>query len=163
MLHENYDIEIDETYSPDEEEFIEKRSEYWCAECKIETSEKECPVCGKETVEGVPLQVYWCKNCNTPIIHKMNQIDKGICPICGKKTKYLTTDIRPVFPEERLLLELLLDKEPHAFIRNSVWAADSRYYIDGKSIAIPNELFQTADADARRKKLNEHQETNSSK
>lgn len=163
MLHENYDIEIDETYSPDEEEFIEKRSEYWCAECKIETSEKECPVCGKETVEGVPLQVYWCKNCNTPIIHKMNQIDKGICPICGKKTKYLTTDIRPVFPEERLLLELLLDKEPHAFIRNSVWAADSRYYIDGKSIAIPNELFQTADADAIRKKLNEHQETNSYK
>ena len=40
MLHEDYDIEIDETYSPDEEEFIEKRSEYWCAECKIETSEK---------------------------------------------------------------------------------------------------------------------------
>ena len=83
----------------------------------------------------------------------MNQIDKGICPICGKKTKYLTTDIRPVFPEERLLLELLLDKEPHTFIRSSVWAADSRYYIEGKSIAIPNELFQTANADAIRKNL----------
>ena len=163
MSHKNYDVETEEIYSPDEDETIEKRNEYWCAECKIETSEKECPVCGKETVEGVPLQVYWCKNCNTPIIHKMNQIDKGICPICGKKTKYLTTDIRPVFPEERLLLELLLDKEPHAFIRNSVWAAGSRYYIDGKSIAIPNELFQTADAETIREKLNEHQRTNSYK
>lgn len=158
MLHEDYSVE--EIYSPDEDNTIEKRREYWCNECKIETSERVCPVCGKETLEGVPLQVYWCSFCNSPIIHKINQIDKGICPNCGKKTKYLTTDIRPVFPEERLLLEILLDKEPHEFIKSSVWAAGSRYYIDGKSILIPKELFQTANADAIREKLNEHQGTN---
>lgn len=37
MLHKNYDVETEEIYSPDEDETIEKRNEYWCAECKIET------------------------------------------------------------------------------------------------------------------------------
>jgi len=163
MLHEDYDAEIEDMYSSYEEEFIEKRKEYWCGDCKIETSEEICPVCGKDTIEGVPTQVYWCKYCNSPIIHKMNQVGKGICPICGKKTKYLTTDVRPVFPEERLLLEILLGKKPHELITSSVWAADSRYYIDGNSIAISSELFQTADADAIREKLNEHKSANSYK
>ena len=48
--------------------------------------------------------------------------------------KYLTTDIRPVFPEERLLMEVLLGKEPNEYLEKSVWAINSRYYIDGKSI-----------------------------
>ena len=34
------------------------------------------------------------------------------------------------------VLELLLDKEPNEFIIKSVWAANSRYYVDGKSIAM---------------------------
>ena len=36
---------------------------------------------------------------------------KSICPICGKKTSYLSSDLRPVFPEERLLLAALRDKK----------------------------------------------------
>lgn len=162
MLHGEYNAEMEEMYSPSEET-IKKRKEYWCGNCKIETSEEICPVCGKDTVEGVPTQVYWCKYCNSPIIHKMNQVGKGICPLCGKKTKYLTTDVRPVFPEERLLLEILLEKKPHELITSSVWAADSRYYIDGKSISISSDLFQTADADAIREKINEYKCANSYK
>ena len=65
-----------------------------------------------------------------------------------EKIKYLSADLRPVFPEERLLLELLLDKEPNEFIKKSVWAANSRYYIDGKSIAISSKTFQLADTDS---------------
>lgn len=60
--------------------------------------------------------------------------------------KYLYADIRPVFPEERLLLELLLDKEPNEFIKKSVWASNSRYYIDGKRISISSKTFHLADA-----------------
>ena len=42
--------------------------------------------------------------------------------------KYLSADLRPVFPEERLLLELLLGEKPFAYVEKSVWAANSRYY-----------------------------------
>ena len=82
----------------------------WCRKCNIETNEKLCPVCGEETIEDLPIEVYWCGHCKTPVIQQTNQVDKGICPICGAQTRYLSTDLRPVFPEERLLLEILLDK-----------------------------------------------------
>lgn len=154
------DSEVEMNLSGSEEK-VKKRNEYWCSNCNIETSEETCPICGKNTGEGVPTEVYWCKYCNTPIINKVNQVDKGICPICGKETEYLTTDIRPVFPEERLLLELLLGKEPHEFIESSVWAVNSRYYIDGKNLSIPSEIFRTADIDVIREKLKIHQDKNS--
>lgn len=47
--------------------------------------------------------------------------------------KYMSSDIWPVFPEERLLLEILLDRKPNEYIEKSVWAVNSRYYINGKS------------------------------
>lgn len=133
----------------------------WCRNCNIETNEEVCPVCGEDTVEDLPVEIYWCKQCNAPIIQMTNQVDKGICPVCGKKTKYLTRDLRPVFPEERLLLEILLDKKPYEFLKNSVWAADNRYYIDGESIAVENEIFQEADAEAVRKKIEQYEKNNS--
>lgn len=120
----------------------------WCKNCNIETNEKHCPICGSETVEDLPVEIYWCDECRTPIIQVTNQADKGICPICKKKTKYLASDLRPAFPEERLLISILLNKDPEKMMHQSVWAANSRYYIDGKPIALPSKLFQTADTDA---------------
>ena len=133
----------------------------WCKNCNIETNEKTCPVCGSETVEDLPVEIYWCSECKIPIIHTINQADKGICPICGNKTKYMSADLRPVFPEERLLLELLLDKEPNTCLKKSVWAANSRYYVDGKSISISSKAFQTADTDDLIEKLEQNKENNS--
>ena len=127
----------------------------WCKDCNLETNELHCPVCGNKTVEDVPTEIFWCKNCLVPIIHLATAPDKGICPICGKKTAYLSTDLRPVFPEERLLLEILLDKKPNTCINSSVWALNSRYYIDGKSISIPAKTFAEADTDTISKKINE--------
>ena len=125
----------------------------WCRNCNIETNEEECPICGEKTIEDLPTEVYWCKTCKIPIIQTINQADKGICPICGGTTKYLSTDLRPVFPEERLLLEILLDKKPQELSKSSIWAANNRYYIDGKGISIPNSVFQHADTDAISEKL----------
>lgn len=125
----------------------------WCRNCNIETNEEECPICGEKTIEDLPTEVYWCKTCRIPIIQTINQADKGICPICGGTTKYLSTDLRPVFPEERLLLEILLDKKPQELSKSSIWAANNRYYIDGKGISIPNSVFQHADTDAISEKL----------
>ena len=53
--------------------------------------------------------IYWCKHCKVPVIRTDKQ-DK-ICPICNKGIKKLTTDIRPVFPAERALIEMLIGKE----------------------------------------------------
>mgnify|MGYP004662621391 FL=1 len=133
----------------------------WCRNCNIETNEKYCPVCGEETEEDLPTEIYWCKKCKVPIIQNTKQLDKGICPVCGNKTKYLTTDLRPVFPEERLLLETLLGKEPYEFIKKSVWSINSRYYIDGKSVSLPTSLFQSADANIIREKLEKYSGNNS--
>ena len=133
----------------------------WCRSCNIETNDTVCPICGTNTVEDIPTEVYWCSHCCTPIIQEENQVDKGICPICSRETKYMAKDLRPVFPQERLLLEILLGKTPHEFIEQSVWAADSRYYINGKSISLASKLFQEADADAVSQQLEIHQPNNS--
>ena len=65
---------------------------------------------------------------------------KERCPICNGRAKYLAADIRAVFPEERLLLELMLDK-PLAYRDCSVWANNSRYYINGKSITLTSKMY----------------------
>lgn len=119
----------------------------WCKNCNLETNESRCPVCESETSEDVPVEVFWCKSCAVPVIHFATAADKGICSICGSKTHYLSSDLRPVFPEERFLLALLLDKEPVYYMNSSVWAVNSRYYIDGKSISISSKTFSEADTD----------------
>ena len=92
-------------------------------------------------------QFFWCENCSVPLIKKSSPTEKETCPICGEKTKYLATDIRPVFSEEKLLLAALLDKDLQFFMNRSVWAAGSRYFVDGKSFLISAKKFAKADAD----------------
>lgn len=133
----------------------------WCRNCNIETNEDLCPVCGLKTEEDIPLEIHWCKDCNVPVAFEVTQPDKGICPKCDHKTRYLSSDLRPVFPEERLLLELLLNKEPNQYIKSSVWADNSRYYIDGKSIFLSSKMFQMADTDKLRAELEKYKAGNS--
>ena len=106
----------------------------WCRNCNIETNEIVCPICNSKTIEDLPVEIYFYNNCKIPIVKSINEPDKSICPICKSETKYLTTDIRPVFPEERILLAILLDKEPSKYMYSSVWASISNYFVDGKSI-----------------------------
>lgn len=119
----------------------------WCRNCNIETNNTTCPICGRVTAEDVPVEAFWCKKCNIPVVQTLSQADRGICPICHTRLKYLASDIRPVFPEERLLLEILLDYEPNKLLGNSVWALNNRYYIDGKSVALSRSFFKTQKVD----------------
>ena len=136
----------------------------WCRNCNIDVkNKKKCPVCGSDTAEDIPVEIHWCGKCRVPVIQEVSQADKGICPRCGSKMKYMAADIRPVFPEERLLLEILLNKEPNEYIEKSVWAVNSRYYIDGKSVSLPSELFKTADTNGIAKKLEKYKSMNSYK
>ncbi|MCR5144154.1 MAG: hypothetical protein K6B67_02455 [Lachnospiraceae bacterium] len=56
------------------------------------------PKCGHATISSYT--IYWCEECNVPIFEKE-------CPSCGKEGEYIATDLRPVFPEERLLLSII--------------------------------------------------------
>lgn len=132
----------------------------WCRDCALETNEKKCPVCGRITEEDIPVEILWCNDCKIPLIRTVNT-QKNACPLCGGQTHHLSNDLRPVFPEERLLLEFLLDKQPYEFIQKSVWSANSRYYIDGKAIAVSTKTFQTADTDAIIQKLKQYSSGNS--
>ena len=100
---------------------------YHCNKCDIDVSHSECPVCGERT--EVKSELFWCSNCNIPTYDP-------VCPLCRNSCEYFTSDARPVFPEERLLLEVILDK-PLEFINDSVWnGTGNRYYVNGKKIPL---------------------------
>lgn len=94
-----------------------------CPNCEVPMPYEKCIKCGKNT--ETQSSIYWCKNCNIPIYDK-------VCPLCGNKAEYITTDLRPVFPEEALLLALIKDKTADYYIKKSIWYGTNSYIIDGK-------------------------------
>lgn len=112
-----------------------------------------CPVCHERTYVSESI-VYYCDKCRTPLYDE-------VCPLCGKKGTYIGTDIRPVFPEERLLIEVLLNK-PFEFAGKSVWCtSSSSYFVDGKKIKLSlKETAMNSDADLIRKKIIDNEEKN---
>lgn len=120
--------------------FVIGGSLLWCKECNRETNNEKCEICNTATEEDIPLEIFWCDNCKVPIIKAANRIDKNICTLCGGITSYMCSDLRPVFPEERLLIEILIAK-PLAYKNNTVWASNNRYYIDGKPKMITKSAY----------------------
>ncbi|MBM7562610.1 phosphoadenosine phosphosulfate reductase domain-containing protein [Fusibacter tunisiensis] len=132
----------------------------WCKNCKKEVYSEICEYCGAGTEKEMPVEQYWCSNCEVPIIKKVNDPTKNICTLCGGKTKYMSQDLRPVFPEERLLFEILTNKV-FQFKDDSVWANGSRYYIKNKSSMLSTSKYMNANVDEIIKELEEHRENNS--
>jgi phosphoadenosine phosphosulfate reductase len=132
----------------------------WCKSCSRETNSETCEICGNATEQDTPIMIYWCNDCKTPIIKSANRIDKNVCPLCGKETSYLCADLRPVFPEERLLIEILTAK-PLEYINKTVWAADNRYYIDGESKIIPISAYKKRSVDQIVELLEKYKDQNS--
>ena len=119
---------------------------YTCPKCRISSERSICGKCGGRT--DAESHLYWCSNCKVPLYGKS-------CENCGQEGVEFAADVRPVFPEERLLIEVLLGK-PFAFIGGSVWAsAGDRYYVDGKKIAFSTIKHSEADADEVRRQWNE--------
>lgn len=96
-----------------------------CPKCKVPMNGPNCinPKCGHPTEMASTL--YWCEECNIPIYEKE-------CPICGGQGRYLSTDLRPVFPEENILISILLTGDPYKYQKNSVWYGSNAYIIDGQ-------------------------------
>ncbi len=132
----------------------------WCVNCQIETNDEYCPICKNKTREDVPTDVNWCNECKIPVQQEVTQTDFGICPVCHNRMKHLSTDLRPVFPEERLLLELILSKEPHSWLKKSVWASNNRYYVDGKAVSVASKIFQELAVDAIIEQLEKYKAVN---
>lgn len=132
----------------------------WCKNCNFETPNEECEICGAKTDAEIPVEVYWCEKCKTPIIKEANATDKHVCPICNGESRYLGSDLRPVFPEERLLMEILYNK-PLAYLNKSVWAVNNRYYIDGQTKIIPSSKFEKVDIPEIIKLLSQFKQDNS--
>lgn len=128
----------------------------WCLNCHIETNDKVCPICKNKTIEDIPTDVSWCPECHIPVQQEVTQPDFRICPLCHSKMKHMATDLRPVFPEEQLLVLLLLGKGPYEWAECSVWASNSRYYVDGKSISFSSKTFMEADTNKLIKQLEEY-------
>jgi phosphoadenosine phosphosulfate reductase len=93
------------------------------------------------TEQDIPYEVFWCDECKVPIIKAANSIDKNICTLCNGNTTYLCADLRPVFPEERLLLEIIGAK-PFAYHDKAIWASNNRYYINGKVKLITTSFYK---------------------
>lgn len=132
----------------------------WCKHCRIESFNEYCEICGAKTEEDIPPEIYWCNECKIPIIKSSNAIDKTVCPCCGKKTRYLSSDLRVVYPEERLLIECLLG-EPLKYVNCSVWACDSKYFFDGEKVDISRKQFAEADCALIRAELDKNKNKNS--
>lgn len=117
----------------------------WCANCNRTSYSNICEVCGGKTQQDTPIELFWCDSCHIPVIVEASDTGTHYCPICGKQIRYLAKDLRPVFPEERLLLEIIQNK-PFAYKNASVWASGSRYYIDGKTSNLSIDLLKKLDA-----------------
>lgn len=124
----------------------------WCKNCHRETENEACELCGCKTEQDIPFEIYWCDNCGVPIIKSANSIDKNICSLCGENVTYMSADLRPVFPEERLLIEVLLG-EPMAYLKDSVWASNNRFYINGKAKIITSNNYKKYPTDYIQKQL----------
>ena len=121
---------------------------YVCRNDNIKTKSSTCPVCGERT-ELEKSDIYWCDNCKVPLF-------KSECECCSGKGTRITTDIRPVFPEERLLLEILLDKIPGTYEKDSVWnCSGNKYLINGKRIKFSVKELKNKDVDDIRSKYEE--------
>lgn len=131
----------------------------YCSECKRYTDLKHCPECGSLTDEEAAHVVFWCDHCRIPIIGSI--VHKHVtCPLCNGDAPYLCTDLRPVFPEERLLFEVI-SAEPFAYAEDSVWATGSKYYINGKPVSLSVETIEGVDAEKTRLALAELSSKNS--
>lgn len=75
------------------------------------------------------MDIFWCKRCNTPLLELE-------CDICGHQGYRIAADIRPVFPEEKQLIEVLLEYDSGYLDQRSVWGTNGgNIIIDGKTLA----------------------------
>ncbi|MBO5373444.1 MAG: phosphoadenosine phosphosulfate reductase family protein [Lachnospiraceae bacterium] len=126
---------------------------YRCKLHNIPLKTSTCLECGTREHVEVKSNIYWCDICNVPIYERK-------CSVCGTNGKRVASDLRPVFPEERLLLEIIWG-EPFKYKDSSVWNTSGNYYlIDGKLYRFSVAGLRELDTDAIRTAFNTYEEVN---
>lgn len=126
--------------------------QYRCKKDNIKTESSICPVC-RERADKIRSDIYWCRECGIPLYEES-------CARCGRKGKRLASDMRPVFPQERLLLEII-EGRPFAYRDASVWnGAGNHYYVNGERIPFKVSELKELDADSIRKEYERLKEKN---
>lgn len=119
---------------------------YRCHKDNIVTRSSQCPKC-KERTWLEASEIFWCPVCYIPLFESQ-------CSVCGGDGMYLTTDIRPVFPEERLLVEIILGK-PFSYQKSSVWkTAGNIYFIDGIKLLLSTQCLREKNIEEIRNQYN---------
>ena len=126
---------------------------YQCEHCdNLICNSSVCPVCGQKT-QLIEMSVYYCEHCNCPTF-------SDECEICHSKCAKIGSDIRPVFAQERLLLEVL-EGEPLKYAKSSIWCTgSSNYVIDGKKKRFPYQELRKKDPEQIIKTLDSLHEKN---
>lgn len=132
----------------------------WCSNCNIESMDEVCSTCGQNTQEEIPHICFWCSECNSPIVVVRAETNSVECPYCHTTSKQHYEDMRPVFPEERLLLEHLLGYKPLELVRSSIWSVNNKYLIDGKILKISPNVFNSLDVSHTIQFLEQYGEVN---
>ncbi|MBD5135613.1 MAG: phosphoadenosine phosphosulfate reductase family protein [Lachnospiraceae bacterium] len=128
---------------------------YRCSLHNITFQASECPICHKRG-ELETSEIYWCDTCRVPLYEQK-------CSLCGSQAKRLAGDLRPVFPQERLLVEIILGK-PFEYQDSSVWnGMGNRYFADGKKINFSIAALKNADIDNIFRQYKELESRNSDK
>ena len=126
---------------------------YICRNCDGLSCETSiCPVCGQRTLLS-ETAIYYCEECNVPVFEET-------CECCGGKCKKIGSDLKAVFAQERLLLEIFLG-EPMKFAGKSVWAtSSSTYWVDGNRVKIDLTAIRKTDPKPIIDKINQYKEEN---
>ncbi len=91
--------------------------------------------------------IFWCKKCNAPILTVK-------CKACNTQGFRIASDIRPVFPEEKMLLEVLLQFPQGYLSKKSVWyTSGNMLLIDGKTQPLNKSELEQLDISKIRKEL----------
>ena len=97
---------------------------YRCEQEDIVVKSSVCPHCGGRAYPQKS-EIYWCTCCQVPTYEK-------ICPVCGQNGKKIATDGRPVFPQERVLLEVILEQQKGCreidLEGKAIWNGTGNYY-----------------------------------
>ena len=127
---------------------------YKCSNCNdLECETSICPVCNQRTVLQ-KTRIFWSNEFNCPSFDE-------ICKENNEKCTFIGSDIRPVFPEERLLLEILI-KEPFKYAGASIWNINANtYVINGKKITFKfGKLIKENDSEKVIEELKKNYEEN---
>lgn len=126
---------------------------YICKNCNnLECETSICPVCNGRT-EMTESKIFWSKTFNVPSFDEYNTI-------AGEKCVYIGTDLRPVFPEERLLIEILINK-PMEYAKSSIWnVGGSSYIVDGEKLTLNFKELRKKDAKQIIERIQEYKSKN---